>query len=637
MASDTYGRTATYCPISDYGIIGDTRGLALVNRDGGIDWCALPHLDSPPFFLKILDAELGGSFQIKPSGEYQAQRRYIDDSNVLRIIYTSPTGVATLTDCFTAPATTEREEEPPHEIIRLVECTHGTIEMELNCLVTPDYARQQARAEIVEPGVVRWSYQDGEVWLIGNWPFVHEQERPAAIGARVTLRTGDRLYTVLSDSRPRTPLPGDVRRAINHAVNFWRQWVSECPYFGLFRDMVIRSALTLKLLTFRPTGAIIAAATTSLPEEIGGQRNWDYRYTWIRDATLTLWSFGLIGFYDEAHDFMEWIHERFLDTPNGKLQIMYGIRGETELTEQTLDHLSGYRDSRPVRIGNAAYKQRQLDIYGQILDTAYLFYDVWGGIERYGVDRERFDAQVWANLRRLADEVCEVWMEKDSGIWEMRSEPDHHVHSKVMCWVALQRALLLARHFNLPADTERWRKVRDEIKATTLERGFNAELNSFTQTYDGDALDASALLMPMVHFIPADDPRMVGTVEAIQRKLMRNGLVYRYLTDEIDDGVPGSEATFTLCSFWMVDNLTFLGRIDEARELFSRLINYANDLGLYSEEIDPETGEFLGNFPQAFTHMALINAAVNLDKADREIARGQDGRVRVGVRRQRRD
>lgn len=632
MTGSLAGRNG-YWPISDYGIIGDTRGLALVNREGGIDWCALPHIDSPPFFLKILDTHKGGSFQIHPTGHFTSERRYIDDSNVLRTTYTTSSGVVELTDCFTVPASGDREEEPAHEILRLVECTRGTMEIELFCRVTPDYARKDAQVEIIDSTTARWTYDGGEVWLTGNWPIETTPDYQDGISCRCRLQTGDRLFVVLSDSRPPQPVPGQVRFRINEAVNFWRQWVRECPYFGMYRNMVIRSALTLKLLTFRPTGAIVAAATTSLPEQIGGERNWDYRYTWIRDATLTLWSFGLIGFFDEAHDFMHWIQDRAFKQNGGNLQIMYGIRGETDLKEETLDHLSGYRNSRPVRIGNGAHDQRQLDIYGEIFDTAYLFYHVWNGLERFSDHGDKLDGEMWAGLRQLADEVCEVWHEKDQGIWEVRGGPQHFLHSKVMCWVALQRAVRLARSFDLPGDIDRWSRVRDEIKATTLERGYNEEIGAFTQAYDSDTLDASALLLPMVHFVKGDDPRMASTVDAIQQRLTHNGLVYRYLTEETDDGVAGDEGTFTICSFWMVDNLAFLGRVDEARDLFAKLINYSNDLGLYSEEIDPRTGEFLGNFPQAFTHMALINAAVNLDKADREIREGKDGRVRVGVRR----
>ncbi len=630
-----------YRPISDYGIIGDTRGLALVNSEGGIDWCALPFIDSPPFFLKVLDTDKGGSFQIRPVGHFTQTRRYIDDSNVLRTTFSTSSGTVELTDCFTVPASDDRADEPAHEILRLVECTRGTMEVELHCKVTPDYARRPASTEIIENHTVRWrtggTSEDervpDEVWLTGNWP-LEERDGADAIGCRCTLQTGDRLFAVLSNSQPPTPVPGQVRHRINEAVNFWRQWVAECPYFGMYRSMVIRSALTLKLLTFRPAGSIVAAATTSLPEHIGGERNWDYRYTWIRDATLTLWSFGLIGFYDEAHDFMRWIQDRAFNQNGGQIQIMYGIRGETELYEETLDHLSGYRDSRPVRIGNGAHDQRQLDIYGEIFDTAYLFYEVWDGLERYGHDGVALAGRMWDALQRLADEVCDVWREKDQGIWEVRGGPQHFLHSKVMCWVALQRAVRLAKRHELPGDIERWSKIRDEIKAMTLARGFNAELGAFTQAYDSDTLDASALLLPMVHFVKGDDPRMAGTVDAIQEHLTHNGLVYRYRTEETDDGVAGHEGTFTICSFWMVDNLAFLGRVDKARELFAKLINYSNDLGLYSEEIDPRTGEFLGNFPQAFTHMALINAAVNLDKADRELREGKDGRVRVGVRRE---
>ena len=579
----------------------------------------------------MLDADKGGSFQIKPATRFSAERRYIDDSNVLQTRYSTASGTVEVTDCFSVPATDDRDEEPSHEILRLVECTRGSVEVRFDCQVTPDYARQVATVEIVEPWTACWTYEGGEVWLTGNWP-LERGDGDASVGCRCTMQTGDRFFAILSDSRPESPVPGQVRRQINEAVNFWRQWVSECPYFGMYRNMVIRSALTLKLLTFRPTGALIAAATTSLPEEIGGERNWDYRFTWIRDATLTLWSFGLIGFYDEAHDFMHWIQDRCFNQNDGKIQIMYGIRGETDLTEETLDHLSGYRDSKPVRIGNGAYDQKQLDLYGEIFDTAYLFYHVWNGLERYRDHGDELSGEMWEGLRQLADEVCDVWLEKDQGLWEVRGGPQHFLHSKVMCWVALQRAVRLARSFDLPGDVERWSKIRDEIKAMTLKRGFNEELGAFAQAYDSAALDASALLLPMVHFIDAEDPRMVGTVDAIQKHLTHDGLVYRYRIDETDDGLSGDEGTFTICSFWMVDNLAFLGRVDEARDLFAKLINYSNDLGLYSEEIDPRTGDFLGNFPQAFTHMALINAAVNLDKADRALRDGGDGRVKVGVR-----
>ncbi len=629
MASRKPGREEGYVPISDYGIIGDTRGLALVSNHGSIDWCALPHIDSPPFFLKILDAQLGGYFQIKPATRFTARRRYIDDSNVLRTNYTTSTGSVELTDCFAVPASGDREEEPEHQIFRLVECTRGTVDIEMVCKATPDYARKPANLDLPANGVAHWSYDSGDIWLISNWPL--EIRGEATVGSRRTMKTGDRFFAILSDSRCPMPAYGWVRQEINKAVNFWRRWVDECPYFGMYREMVIRSALTLKLLTFRPTGAIAAAATTSLPEEIGGVRNWDYRYTWIRDATLTLWSFGLIGFYDEAHDFMHWVHDRCFTHDASELQIMYGIRGEKELTEETLDHLSGYRDSRPVRIGNGAHDQKQLDIYGEILDTAYLFYSVWGALERYSDHSDKLEGRRWENLRDAADYVCNVWMEKDQGLWEVRGGPQHFVHSKVMCWVALQRAGRLAREFDLPGDVERWSEVRNKIKATIFERGYNEELGYFTQAFESNALDASALLFPMVHFINASDPRMVGTIDAIRQQLTRDGLVYRYHVDETDDGLPGGEGAFTICSFWMVDNLAFLGRVDEARDLFARLIGYANDLGLYSEEIDPVNGEFLGNFPQAFTHMALINAAVNLDKADAALRESGDGRVKVGV------
>ncbi|MFW6074240.1 MAG: glycoside hydrolase family 15 protein [Chloroflexota bacterium] len=626
-------RPNSYHPIADYGIIGDTRGMALVNRHGGIDYCSLPHLDSPPFFLKMLDAERGGTFDIYPvDDDYRVDRRYIDDSNVLKTKFSTAEGEVELIDCFVVPGSTEQEEEPPHQILRLLECHSGRMDVTMCCRVTPDFARQQARAT-QEDGNIVWRWDGGEAWFAGNWDVEIDPDQPDTITATMRMRTGDRLVAVVSDSQPVGVSPTMVGSHVHRAINFWRAWVRGCPYVGMYRDMVIRSALTLKLLTFRPTGAIVAAPTTSLPEHIGGERNWDYRYCWLRDSALTLWSFGLIGFVDEAHEFMHWILDRCF-TDEDEVQIMYGLRGERDLTEYTLDHLSGYRNSRPVRAGNGAYQQKQLDIYGEILDTAYLFYVVWGGLERYSEYRDRFEGPGWESFRNLADQVVERWMEKDAGIWEVRGEKQHFVYSKFMCWVALHRAIKIAERFDLPADLDTWRSTRDEIKRTVMERGYNEEIGAFTQTFDGDALDASVLLMPMVHFIRADHPKMASTIDRVNEHLMPNGLVYRYLTEETDDGLSGDEGAFTMCSFWMVDNLVFRGEVSEARELFAGLIAHANDLGLYSEEIHPETGEFLGNFPQAFTHMALINAAINLDKAERRIAEGTEGPLRPGVRRE---
>ncbi len=623
-----------YRPISDYGAIGDTRGMALVNSHGGIDWCSLPYLDSPPFFLRLLDTEQGGYFSIEPTAtQYATDRRYIDDTNVLRTNYRPGDGKVELTDCFVVPSTKEREEAPPNQLLRMVECLNGSAEMHLRCLVTPNYAQEQAEAELIEPGVVRWTWSGGEVWLVANWPLEIDADNPALVTATFHMQTGDQLFAVVSDRQPANLTPWTVREHINHAVNFWRQWVLECPYFGMHRGMVIRSALTLKLLTFRPTGAIVAAPTTSLPEEIGGERNWDYRYCWLRDASLTLWSFGLIGFVDEAHEFMHWIEDRvFSDIEN--IQIMYGIRGERDLHEKELDHLAGYRNSRPVRIGNGAHDQKQLDIYGEVMDTAYLFYYAWDGLERYTGHGDQLEGQMWDSLRALANQVVERWMEKDSGLWEVRGGPRHFVHSKVMCWVAMQRAIRLAEEFDLPADLDTWRETKDAIRAAIMERGYNKEIGAFTQSFDSDVLDASVLLMPMVHFIKGDDPKMLSTIRAIEDRLCPDGLVYRYLPHEVDDGLEGREGAFTLCSFWMVDNLVFAGRLADAREMFSNLIDYGNDLGLFSEEINPETGEFLGNFPQAFTHMALINAAVNIDRAERRLQEGHEGPLRPGVKRQ---
>ena len=394
-----------------------------------------------------------------------------------------------------------------------------------------------------------------------------------------------------------------------HTLHWWRTWLAGCTYKGVYNAWVKRSALVLKMLTYAPTGAIVAAPTTSLPEELGGVRNWDYRYTWLRDATFTLYALNVLGFTEEAHAFTHWL--RRLSYSNGEdLQIMYGIRGERELVERELTHLSGYADSRPVRIGNGAASQKQLDVFGEVLDCIHLFRRQ-GGFERYG---EKLEGTLWSMLCLLIEHVCAHWQEPDSGIWEVRGEVRHFVYSKVMCWVALDRGIRAAEQLNLEADIERWRNIRDQIRTDILTHGYNTRIGAFTQSYDSTVLDASNLLLPLVGFIAPDDPRMRSTVDCISERLTdANGFVYRY---HANDGLPGGEGTFTICSFWLVDNLAMQGRVNEARSLFERLLSYAGQLGLFSEEVGENGTKALGNYPQAFTHIALINSAYNLKKAE---------------------
>jgi GH15 family glucan-1,4-alpha-glucosidase len=393
-------------------------------------------------------------------------------------------------------------------------------------------------------------------------------------------------------------------------VGYWRRWLSQCTYTGRWREMVQRSALTLKLLTYEPTGAIVAAPTTSLPEGIGGERNWDYRYTWIRDAAFTIYGLLRIGFTEEAEGFMGWLEDRCYEPKaDGLLQLMYGIDGRTDLTEETLDHLDGYRGSRPVRIGNGAYDQLQLDIYGELMDAVYLY-------NKYG---DPIWYELWTHLRSPINWVCENWQRKDEGIWEVRSGRQHSVYSKLMCWVAIDRGLRLADKRSFPADRERWLKVRDEIYEEIMEKGWSQERKAFVQSYNGDTLDASSLIMPLVFFVAPKGPRMLSTLDAINRPpkddgLVTGGLVFRYDVQKSADGLMGQEGTFNLCTFWLVEALTRAGRLEEAHLIFEQMLGYANHLGLYAEEIGP-SGEALGNFPQAFTHLTLISAAFNLDRA----------------------
>lgn len=393
-------------------------------------------------------------------------------------------------------------------------------------------------------------------------------------------------------------------------VNYWRNWLSQCTYTGRWREMVYRSALTLKLLTFEPSGAIVAAPTCSLPESIGGERNWDYRYTWIRDAAFTIYGLLRIGFTGEAKAFMGWLEARCGELkPDGSLQIMYGIDGQHELTEEILTHLEGYRGSSPVRIGNGAYDQLQLDIYGELMDSVYLY-------NKYG---SPISYDLWIALRHLIEYVCKNWQREDEGIWEVRGGQQHFVYSKLMCWVAIDRGIRLAEKRSFPADVVRWRKVRNTIYEEIMEKGWNEKRGAFVQSYGSDSLDAANLMMPLVFFVSPTDPRMLKTLDAINQSpdkggLVSNGLVYRYNQAEIDDGLQGSEGTFNICTFWLVEALTRAGRLDEARLMFEKMLGYANHLGLYAEETGP-CGEALGNFPQAFTHLGLISAAFNLDRA----------------------
>ncbi|MGC2360666.1 MAG: glycoside hydrolase family 15 protein [Thermoplasmata archaeon] len=594
-----------YKPLSDYGVIGNLRTVALVGMDGSVDWFCFPNFDSPSVFAALLDRDKGGRFQISPTEVSTRKQLYLPETNVLISRFLSQKGVAEVTDFM--PLAVVRERVPADCLVRRVAVVRGKVDFELTCDPAFDYAREIPEPRI-RPGGAVFEGRSLRLGLATKVPLTVRGH--AAIG-RFALAEGDStwfLLRALSTSRSRRlPAVGEeqMKDALQETMRFWRGWSAGSTYRGRWREMVNRSALVLKLLTYEPTGAIVAAPTLGLPEVIGGARNWDYRYTWIRDAAFTLYAFLRLGYIDEVRAFMDWLLARTSDLePDGSLRPVYRIRGGHDLPEEVLDHLEGYLGSRPVRIGNAAVDQLQLEIYGALLDAVYLY-------NKHGVP---ISHDLWTSLRRILDWLTENWQRPDRGIWEVRGKPRQFVYSNMMCWVAFDRAIRIAEKRGFPADLENWRATRDEIYERIMRKGWDKKRGSFVQCYGGSALDASALLMPLVFFVSAKDPRMTATIEAIRAELVSDSLVRRYSLDETSDGLPGREGTFSLCSFWLVEALTRAGRLDEARLMFEKVLGYASRLGLYAEELGP-AGESLGNFPQAFTHLALISAAVNLDKA----------------------
>ena len=635
----------SYQPINAYGVIGDCHSVVLVAPDGSVDWGCLPDFDSPAIFCRLLDAERGGYFQIAPSDvAIPGTQRYLRGSNVLQTRFASVAGELVLTDFMPVETlsawqfremnnnTWTREDGSCHCLVRIVECTHGELPVTVRLKVTPDYAGTESQVYLV-PGigaVVNGGEQHVGLAIVGGsllptYSMTIEQEQDEqhpTVVIRANLREGERLLFAMGVGRSARAAHRLVENELQQrnfdaelaqTLHCWRAWIRACSYSGPYSELVERSALVLKMMTYAPTGAIVAAPTTSLPEEIGGERNWDYRFTWLRDGSFTLYALSVLGFTEEAHAFTHWL--RRLSFSDGEdLQIMYGIRGERELVERVLEHLSGYEDSRPVRIGNGAVMQKQLDVFGEVLDCLHL-YRRQGCFERYG---EKLEGPLWHLMGVMAEHVCKHWRETDRGIWEVRDGEHHFVYSKVMCWVALDRVIRAAEQEGLEGDVERWRVVREQIRTDILSHGYNTQLGAFTQYYGSATLDASCLLLPLVGFIPPDDPRMRSTVDRVLEQLTdERGFVYRYHTE---DGLDGGEGTFSLCSFWLVDNLAMQGRVAEARSLFERLVSYAGRLGLFSEEIDGANGTALGNYPQAFTHIALINSAHNLRRAELRMA-----------------
>jgi GH15 family glucan-1,4-alpha-glucosidase len=600
----------TYQPIEDYGIIGDMRTVALVSMKGSIDWFCFPYFDSPSIFAAILDDKKGGHFTIAPRNEEVTYKQlYWPDTNVLITRFLSPEGVGEVIDYM--PVIAPKEKHGHHLLIRMVKVVRGTMAFGMECRPAFNYARDNHRMEVTQEGAC--FYSSGlSMGLATSLPLKREG---GGVISEFTLQEGQTAVFVLKKIESGADSgvlfsQAEADELFKKTVDYWHSWLSKSTYTGRWREIVHRSALVLKLMTYEPTGAIVAAPTCSLPEGIGGERNWDYRFTWIRDAAFTLYALMRIGFTEEAANFMNWIQDRCHElNRDGSLNIMYGIEGQHILTEEVLEHLDGYKGSRPVRIGNGAVTQLQLDIYGELMDSIYLY-------NKYG---SPISYELWTYLRQLINWVCDNWQRKDEGIWEVRGGAQHFTYSKLMCWVALDRALRLADKRSFPTERERWLKCRDQIYEDIMTRGWNPKRQAFVQHYGSEKLDASNLMMPLVFFLSPTDPRMLNTLNAINLPpenggLVSDSLVFRYNAEETVDGLRGGEGTFNICTFWLVEALTRAGRVYQARLMFERMLGHANHLGLFAEETGP-SGEALGNFPQAFTHLALISAAYNLDRA----------------------
>ncbi len=597
----------TYRPIRDYGVIGDMHSAAMVSRDGSIDWLCFPRFDSPSVFAAILDDKRGGCFAIRPAGEHRFSQAYLPDTNVLLTSFQTDAGRATVIDFMPVAADIAVSE---HEVIRIVRCESG--QMVLDCLFQPrlDYGRGRTRLTPASRGVVA---RNGEACLSLASPVPFDIGDDTA-QATIALGAGESAAFVLrwDEKAPRPLVDYDIHGKLGNTQAYWATVARDWHYHGRWAEAIKRSGLALHQLLYAPTGAICAAVTTSLPEWISSHRNWDYRYCWLRDAALTLDIFHRLGHAVDTSSFMAWLGDLSSASGNG-VQALYGIGCEAEVPEYILDHFEGYKSSGPVRIGNAAAGQLQLDVYGEVVLSFASFYRAGGHIS---------DA-LWALTESLVEAAVSNWRLPDHGIWEVRGERRHFVYSKLMCWVALDRGIRLAKALGKPVDLQRWQQARRAIRRDVLARSWNEQVGSFVQSYGSDVLDASVLFMPMVGFLPAKDPLMESTILRIQQELAVNGLVRRYLPWQADNGLGTDEGTFTMCTFWLVGCLIQLGRLEEAQRLFERVMSLSNHVGLFSEVVDPQSGEFLGNYPQALTHIALIHTARNLDRALRQAELGR--------------
>ncbi|RYJ06211.1 MAG: glycoside hydrolase family 15 protein [Actinomycetales bacterium] len=597
----------TWTAISDHGLVGDLRTAALVAIDGTVDWFCAPRFDSPSIFASILDQEKGGSWTVEPiDGSVTTRQFYVPESAILVTRFHTEGGLLEVHDFM--PVLSAHDPEHRQRLVRRVTSVRGSIRFRTSLSARPDFGREHPTTEAHDERRVTISSESVRLGLSST---VELTTTDGDVVAETVLEAGTSALFVLESLQD-----GDECQACDESdtddlfdctVGFWRDWIEQSTYRGRWREMVERSAITLKLLTHEPSGALVAAPTTSLPEAIGGDRNWDYRFVWMRDAGFTLYALLRLGFTDEAAAFVRWLSERIGDDKDGglgPLRVLYDIDGNIPDDEQVLDHLTGYQDSAPVRVGNAAAGQLQLDIYGELIDSIYLFNKYGPGIS----------ADAWADMTRVVGWLMKNWDQPDAGMWEIRDEPRHHTTSRLMAWVAVERMIRIARQRGLPGDLEAWSSVRDEIYQRIMDTAWDDDVKAFMQHEGADTLDAGVLLMPMVKFLSPNDPRFLHTLEAIEERLVSDSLVFRYDQDSLDDGLHGQEGTFSLCSFWYVEALTRAGRLEDARLALEKMFSYANHLGLYAEQVGLD-GLQLGNFPQAFTHLALISAATNLDRA----------------------
>jgi len=598
-------RTDGYAAIRDYALVGDGRTAALIARDGSIDWLCLPDVDCEAVFSRMLDSERGGSFQLEPTVPYEVERCYQRDSNVLETTFATADGTVRLTDAMTL--TDDGRLSPFRELVRKVEGLSGRVPLRWSFEPRFGYGERETT---LQRRAGRWFATNGtDALALGLWNAGEPEPLNGLLQAEFEVSEGGAALVELSAASEQPVVlaaRGDTERRLERTARFWPEWTGRIEYDGPWRDAVVRSALVLKLLVFAPSGAIVAAPTASLPEWIGGGRNWDYRFTWLRDASWTLDALIRLGLDDEAHAFFWWfMHASRITQP--RLQILYKVDGSTHTKEHDLENLAGYRGSKPVRVGNGAADQVQLDVYGTVLESIWL----------YVQDVGHLDGETGRDVAKIADYVAEHWKQPDSGIWEVRKKTTHFTQSKALCWVGLERACSLAERGVIPDRSERWRESADEIRRFVDAKGWDDELGSYVRAPDMPELDASLLTLAILSYDQPESDRLRGTVAAIERELRTGPYVYRYRGE---DGVGGDEGAFLTCSFWLADTFARQGRLDEARSLMDELVGLANDVGLFSEEIDPASGDFLGNFPQGLTHLALVNAAISIADAEREQA-----------------